>query len=313
MKVQIHSVSLLIGLFLGSITAGSLVWASGGSDRADEWCRTKAGYLRIATSGECRRSEAPVDLPRGPQGEQGIQGERGTNGADGLSAYDLWVGQGNTGTVIDFLQSLEGPTGASGPTGPQGPAGATVANLAGEVHLVDGSGQDLGRYHLGFVVFDAAQGGYVTGLCVDSGETQNCLDLKAAAVVPRLLKQFDGPNCSGVALGPDASTKPVNDGGSHMVETLDLVNGKPSLYGYSALDDSAVGAFDFGFMGRPKLSYTLLKLDGGRKYTARSYLDDQYHCQDIATSDQRTEAFYGYLPTYDQLPQLRPPFSLKVG
>lgn len=48
-----------------------------------------------------------------------------TTGDTGLSAYDIWIGQGNTGTEQDFLDSLVGPTGATGATGPAGATGAT--------------------------------------------------------------------------------------------------------------------------------------------------------------------------------------------
>lgn len=54
-------------------------------------------------------------------------------GPAGQSAYELWLAQGNTGTVNDFLNSLTGPAGVQGPAGvngndgaagPQGPQGA---------------------------------------------------------------------------------------------------------------------------------------------------------------------------------------------
>ena len=76
-------------------------------------------------------------------GLMGQQGPAGQNGANGQSAYDIWLAQGNTGTVADFLISLQGTqgtpgqqgvpgpqglTGATGATGAQGPAGATGAS-----------------------------------------------------------------------------------------------------------------------------------------------------------------------------------------
>ena len=101
-----------------------------------------------------------IQGPAGPVGPSGPSGASGTAGADGQSAYDLWLGQGNTGTVQDFLSTsayqiwiaqgntgttqdflntLVGPSGAQGPqgiqgtagndgvTGPQGPIGLTGA------------------------------------------------------------------------------------------------------------------------------------------------------------------------------------------
>ena len=65
--------------------------------------------------------------PTGATGAQGPQGESGSASAQGDSAYEVWLGEGNTGTEADFLASLVGATGPTGPTGSQGPAGATGA------------------------------------------------------------------------------------------------------------------------------------------------------------------------------------------
>ena len=46
------------------VTAGGVVWANGGFAGSDTvYCKTKAGYLRISATGECRRSEVQVDMP----------------------------------------------------------------------------------------------------------------------------------------------------------------------------------------------------------------------------------------------------------
>ena len=80
----------------------------------------------------------------------------GGEGAAGASAYELWLAQGNTGTVVDFLNSLigaPGAQGAAGATGPQGAAGNdgtsikiidTVASCAGMVT----SGRDTGDMYI---------------------------------------------------------------------------------------------------------------------------------------------------------------------
>lgn len=60
------------------------------------------------------------------KGDKGEKGEDGRHGVDGKSAYQLWLDQGNTGTVEDFIASLKGATGAKGAkgdTGAQGPKG----------------------------------------------------------------------------------------------------------------------------------------------------------------------------------------------
>lgn len=59
----------------------------------------------------------------GIQGETGPQGPQGPAGANGKSAYQVWLDDGNTGTIDDFLNSLVGPQGATGERGPVGPAG----------------------------------------------------------------------------------------------------------------------------------------------------------------------------------------------
>ena len=43
--------------------------------------------------------------------------------ADGLSAFELWLENGNTGTIEDFLASLTGEPGLDGEPGPQGEPG----------------------------------------------------------------------------------------------------------------------------------------------------------------------------------------------
>jgi hypothetical protein len=85
-----------------------------------------------------------IQGPAGLQGPAGAAGATGPVGPTGQSAYELWLAQGNTGTVQDFLSSsayqiwlaqgntgtaqdflntLVGPSGASGQAGPQGVAG----------------------------------------------------------------------------------------------------------------------------------------------------------------------------------------------
>jgi hypothetical protein len=92
--------------------------------------------------------QGPTGLqgPAGAAGATGPVGPVGPSGATGQSAYELWLAQGNTGTVQDFLSSsayqiwlsqgntgttqdflntLVGPSGATGPAGAQGPIGPT--------------------------------------------------------------------------------------------------------------------------------------------------------------------------------------------
>lgn len=61
--------------------------------------------------------------PRGPKGDtgeagpKGDTGEDGVDGVDGKSAYQIWLGNGNTGSINDFLESLKGPKGDKGEDG----------------------------------------------------------------------------------------------------------------------------------------------------------------------------------------------------
>ena len=60
----------------------------------------------------------------GKDGAPGQNGAPGQDGAPGLSAYQLWLNEGNTGTVGDFMSSLHGAKGDNGPQGPKGDTGA---------------------------------------------------------------------------------------------------------------------------------------------------------------------------------------------
>nr|DAI00704.1 MAG TPA: collagen triple helix repeat protein [Caudoviricetes sp.] len=54
---------------------------------------------------------------KGDTGEAGKPGEDGVDGVDGKSAYQIWLDNGNTGSVNDFLESLKGPKGDKGEDG----------------------------------------------------------------------------------------------------------------------------------------------------------------------------------------------------
>ena len=52
---------------------------------------------------------------------------QGNTGQAGASAYDIWLSEGNTGTIQDFLNSLVGATGSQGPAGAAGANGTNGA------------------------------------------------------------------------------------------------------------------------------------------------------------------------------------------
>jgi len=100
-----------------------------------------------------------IQGPAGATGPVGPTGASGPSGANGQSAYDLWLAQGNTGSVQDFLSTsayqiwlaqgntgtsqdflntLVGPSGASGIQGLIGPAG--VQGPQGPIGLTGATG-----------------------------------------------------------------------------------------------------------------------------------------------------------------------------
>ena len=83
------------------------------------------------------QASASIPGPTGPQGPRGQDGSRGPQGpasttpgptgADGRSAYDIWISNGNTGTIQDFMAAQKGPAGIQGPIGTTG-----IQGLKGE-------------------------------------------------------------------------------------------------------------------------------------------------------------------------------------
>ena len=51
---------------------------------------------------------------QGPAGKDGQDGAAGKNGENGKSAYQIWLDQGNVGTIDDYLESLKGQNGKDG-------------------------------------------------------------------------------------------------------------------------------------------------------------------------------------------------------
>ncbi|MBU6280411.1 MAG: hypothetical protein KGN78_14315, partial [Actinomycetales bacterium] len=95
---------------------------------------------RVSATGECRRSEVPVDLPQGPRGEQGPPGERGAAGAD-ATAETLRCFQRLTAGVD--LRGCKIPTDDLGAfTNLDGAnlSGSTFVNTAPPAHLGDSRG-----------------------------------------------------------------------------------------------------------------------------------------------------------------------------
>jgi hypothetical protein len=112
------------------------------------------GYVLTLVSGDsyyvCHGKDGVPGAqgPAGPQGAKGEQGGRGlegapgqngapgADGAPGLSAYQLWLADGNEGSVGDFMRSLHGANGLSAyelwlEAGGEGSLGQFLASLKG--------------------------------------------------------------------------------------------------------------------------------------------------------------------------------------
>jgi hypothetical protein len=63
-------------------------------------------------------------------GAPGATGDPGSDGSDGLSAYQIWLNEGNTGTPSDFLTSLIGASGQDGSPGLPGNDGNGIASTS---------------------------------------------------------------------------------------------------------------------------------------------------------------------------------------
>ncbi len=109
-----------IGLFAATIGAGTAVQ---GTFASINWAQTTK-FLQVEvdtgsgwiTMGNQQLMSVPYALyaangpsgpvgPQGPAGADGQPGPQGEPGANGLSAYELWLAEGYSGSVSDFLNS----------------------------------------------------------------------------------------------------------------------------------------------------------------------------------------------------------------
>jgi len=103
-----------LGLFAATIGAGIAVQ---GTFASINWAQTTK-FLQVAvdtgsgwiTMGNQQLMSVPYALyaangPQGPAGADGQPGTQGEPGENGLSAYEVWLAEGSSGTVSDFLNS----------------------------------------------------------------------------------------------------------------------------------------------------------------------------------------------------------------
>ncbi len=86
-----------------------------------------------------------------------VQGPQGLTGQNGLSAYEVWLSQGNTGTVQDYLTAIVGPQGSQGIQGAAGQNG-TNGQSAYEVWLSQGNTGTVQDYLIAITGPQGAQG-----------------------------------------------------------------------------------------------------------------------------------------------------------
>lgn len=119
-----------------------------------------------------RRDGVQIDAGH-VRGEDGVDGDPGANG---LSAYEIWLSDGNTGSISDFLDSLKGVDGETGL-----PAGAVMAWPASTIpdNWLECNGQEVSRttYADLFSVIGVVHG------AGDGSTTFNVPDYRGATIV----------------------------------------------------------------------------------------------------------------------------------
>ena len=133
--------------------------------------------------------------PQGLQGPAGPQGPQGNIGSTGLSAYQVWLGQGNTGTQQDFLDSLKGTNGGF----PNVTIGTTTTLPSGTPPNVNTVGSTPGNVKLNFGIPSGPAG--EKGDKGDKGDPgapgANCMVFKheaGSALVPGSFRVLGGNN-----------------------------------------------------------------------------------------------------------------------
>jgi hypothetical protein len=126
-------------------------------------------------------TKVKITVSKGPQG---VAGPQGFQGFQGPSAYEVWLSEGNSGTVQDYLDSLVGEQGVQGPASSPAPApsvsvGTTTTGAAGSnASVVDGdSGTGL---LLNFTVPQGATG--PTGAAGAQGPQGSAGDISTSSI-----------------------------------------------------------------------------------------------------------------------------------
>ena len=116
-----YAVQFAVGTtFKGSDTADNIV-AIADALPGDAWFITEDGTI-VGENDSWKAGDSAVFTDAGtwaigalvgPTGAAGVDGADGLDGVDGEAAYEIWLGEGNTGTEADFLASIKGEEGDS--------------------------------------------------------------------------------------------------------------------------------------------------------------------------------------------------------
>ena len=98
-----------------------------GADGFNPYWKTTGSTILVANNGERDLKGDKGDTgPQGLKGDTGAKGDtglKGDTGDVGKSAYQVWLDEGNTGTISAYLDSLKGDKGDTGEQGNQGEKG----------------------------------------------------------------------------------------------------------------------------------------------------------------------------------------------
>jgi len=117
--------------------------------KGDMWIASDRNGHGIVFNGLKWADVGQITGPKGDKGDQGLVGAQGATGVNGKSAYDVWLSQGNTGTVQDFFIALEGQQGVQGQKGIQGTGIHFENSYATKADMIAANpNPDIGDTHL---------------------------------------------------------------------------------------------------------------------------------------------------------------------
>lgn len=153
----------------GDTGAKGATGANGKDGFNPQW-KTTGSTILVASNGERDLKGAKGD--KGDKGAKGDTGLKGNTGDVGKSAYQVWLDEGNTGTISAYLDSLKGDKGDTGEKGDKGDAGSDANVTKDNVEIALGytplpqSGGILNDYVEKLVII-----GEINSINLDEGNT----------------------------------------------------------------------------------------------------------------------------------------------